>query len=86
MNYPCGTHEDDCFRSDDPDEECLCGAIYEEVRQLRKAIQTSADAALERAAQEAERSVVEFSALDELDTTPERVRIARRIRALRGGG
>jgi len=36
----------------------------------------------ERAAQEAERALIEYAEIDVLDKTPERLRIARRIRAL----
>lgn len=39
---------------------------------------------IEQCAQEAERSLIEYSEIDLLDTTPERLRIARRIRFLKG--
>jgi hypothetical protein len=37
---------------------------------------------IEAAARESERALIEYSEIDILDTTPERLRIARRIRAL----
>lgn len=39
--------------------------------------------AIEEAAKEAERQIIEYEEIDILDKTPERLRIARRIRALR---
>ncbi len=39
-------------------------------------------AAIEECAKEAERSIIEYATIDVLDTTPEKHRIARRIRAL----
>jgi hypothetical protein len=54
--------------------------------QVRNAIATAIEQAraeaLEEAAREAERGVVEYRAIDEMDMRPTRVRIASRIRAL----
>ncbi len=53
-----------------------------DVPQAPSGKRTTAEDMRERAAQEAERALIEYAEIDVLDKTPERIRIARRIRAL----
>lgn len=41
-------HDKECFRSQDPDEEChpTCGVVYEEVRLMRERLREVEDALL----------------------------------------
>ena len=57
-------------------------AFGADVPQAPSGKRTTAEDMRERAAQEAERALIEYAEIDVLDKTPERIRIARRIRAL----
>lgn len=54
-------------------------ALRREVERLKKLVVGDT---IEACAQEAERNIIEYSEIDLLDTMPERLRIARRIRAM----